>query len=278
MQQNQNEMRRTLGSVDEAHLEHAAVPPTGIQNDAQGSIIAATLLCDRKAEWQLAAVPAILDMESVIRLYVNVQTEGQADFGPLEQHLKRASVPSLIERWHRTGWVGAFPEHDQDQRRLLGIVTARNMAIDYALCQGADWLLFVDADVRPKPDGLRHLLGLQKPLCGGYVPGRGDHKALHYVFPSRMADPNTYQEIEEHGEELEQAQQIPQVIRCGFGTCGYMLIHHSVFSRLRFRFNPLSRPGCPAISEDPAYCLDAVRLGLTDAFYIAKHAIATHDD
>ena len=225
-----------------------------------------------KAEWQLAAVPAILAMEGVIRLYVSIETTGQADFSLLESYFlgtgtpSHTTMPSHIERWHRSGWDGAFPEQDQDQRRLLGIVTARNMAIDYALCQGANWLLFVDADVRPKPDGLRHLLALQKPLCGGYVPGRGDHTSLNYVFPSRMADPDITQEIEEQDE----------VIRCGFGTCGYMLIHHSIFTRLRFRFNPLSRPGCPAMAEDPAYCLDAVRAGLTDAFYIAKRATASH--
>lgn len=234
---------------------------------SEQKVVAAVLLCDRKADSQLAAVPAVLAMEGVARLYVSVETDGRGNFRALEQFLRGRATPSLIERWHRSGWAGAFPEADRDQRRLLGIVTGRNMAIDYALCHGADWLLFVDADVRPRPDGLAHLLALGRPLCGGLVPGRGEHAALHYVFPSRMADPDTVQEVEDDGD----------VIRCGFGTCGYMLIHWSVFSRLRFRFNPLGRGGCPAMSEDPAYCLDAVRLGLADAFYITRRATATHD-
>jgi hypothetical protein len=245
------------------------------------NMIAATLLCDRKAHDQLTAIPAILAMTGVGRLYVNIETgsgetkRAGADFSPLESYLQGRSTPSLVERWHRSGWEGAFPEGDRDQRRLLGIVTARNMAVDYALCQGADWLLFVDADVVPEPDGLRRLRALGKPLCGGYVPGRGEHAALHYVFPSRMGDPDTAQEVEElAGEEGDRGRE--EVIRCGFGTCGYMLIHASVFSRLRFRFNPLDRPGSPAVAEDPAFCLDAVRLGLTDAFYIAKGVRAEH--
>ncbi|MBV9852072.1 MAG: glycosyltransferase [Armatimonadetes bacterium] len=230
------------------------------------TVIAATLLCDRKAADQLTAVPAVLAMEGVIRLYVSVQTDGAADFAPLEAFLAAHPTPSLVEPWHRGGWEGAFPEDDRDQRRLLGIVTARNMALDYALGQGADWLLFVDADVVPAPDGLRRLLALGRPLCGGLVPGRGEHAPIHYVFPGHMADPDWDLPVtEENG-----------VIRCAFGTCGYMLIHWSVFSRLRFRFNPLARPGSPAMAEDPAYCLDAVRLGLADAFYIDRRATARH--
>lgn len=234
-------------------------------------IIAATLLCDRKAGCQTVALPAITRLRGVCRLYVNIQTDGHVSYRAAEDLLAEQEgagqgLPFCIERWHRSGWEGSEFEEDRDQRRLLGITTARNMAIDYALYQGAEWLLFVDADVVPESDGVFRLLALGERLCGGLVPGRGEHAGLRYVFPSGLADPRLPDDVEDRGDRF----------RCGFGTAGYMLIHHTVFSQLRFRFNPLARAGCVAISEDPAYCLDAVRLGLTDGFYVAKDAPAKH--
>lgn len=229
------------------------------------TVIAATLLCDRK-DLHPEALGSLARVRGLCRLYVNVQEQDERISSTARALLAACGLPVHVETWHRSGWPGSFPEADRDQRRLLGIVTARNMAVDYALCQGSEWLLFVDADVLPEPDGLERLLALGKPLCGGLVPGRGADAALRYVFPGQMADPAWDLPVTEEGG----------VLRCGFGTCGYMLIHTRVFSQLRFRFNPLSRPGIPAMAEDPAFCLDAVRLGLTDAFYIDKRATAEH--
>jgi len=50
----------------------------------------------------------------------------------------------------------------------------------------ADWLLFIDADVLPQPDGLTHLLEIDRPLVGGYVPGRGAHGGVYYIFPDEV--------------------------------------------------------------------------------------------
>ena len=241
------------------------------------TVIAATLLCDRKA-LHPEALAALARVRGLCRLYVNVQARDEALSESARRLLGGCGLPVLVETWHRSGWEGAFPEADRDQRRLLGIVTARNMAVDYALCQGSDWLLFVDGDVLPEPDGLERLLALNRPLCGGLVPGRGDHAALRYVFPGHMADPAWDLPISEESSVTEGGAGRGGVVRCGFGTCGYMLVHTRVFSQLRFRFNPLSKPGIPAMAEDPAFCLDAVRLGLTDAFYIDKRATARHED
>ena len=236
-----------------------------------GTLIAAVIACDRLPDAPSLVRPtleAVAAVEGLCRMYVNVETDRPERWTSVRGMLSNAPLPTALEIWNRSGWEGSRPEANRDQRRLLGIVTARNMAIDYALYQGAEWLLFVDADVTPRADGLSHLLGLGRPLCGGFVPGRGEHTALHYVFPGHMADPAWDLPITER----------EGTIRCGFGTCGYMLIHASVFSRLRFRSNPQGLPGSPAVAEDPAYCHDAVRLGLTDAFYIATQATASHTD
>ena len=230
-------------------------------------IVAATLLCDRKAPSQLVAVPAVLNMTGVDRYYINIESnlppEERAQlWKPLLDLVKEreGQKPTVhIEWWHRSAWGGAVPTYDQDQRRLMFIVTGRNMSIDFAQAMRADWLLYIDADVKPEPDGLGHLLALNKPLCGGLVPGRGVHSHVKYVF---------------HKHE-----DTADFIKCGYGTCGYMLIHKDIFGVLRFRYGPHMQVRSVILSEDPAYCSDAIQiLKLTDDFYIAKKAVAEHRD
>ncbi len=231
------------------------------------SVVAATILCDRKASSQLIAPPAVLQMAGVDRYYINVETaltgeERDRQWAPLLALLasRRNRQPTVhLEWWYRSGWGGAQPTYDQDQRRLKYIITARNMAIDFALAMRADWLLYIDADVIPKPDGLQYLMALGKPLCGGLVPGRGAHSHVKYIF-------------HHHATQGD-------VITCGYGTCGYMLISKDIFGVLRFRMGPHMQHRDVFLSEDPAYCADAIQtLKLADDFYISTLATAEHWD
>jgi len=224
-------------------------------------IVGATILCDRKASSQTVGLRALAAMDGIAELYVNVETNHTESWLDMRMLLAQQQKPWTIEGWYREGWKDSKPEFDQDQKRLPYIVAARNMCIDYALSIGAEWLLFVDADVMPQPDGIRHLLEIDQPLVGGLVPGRGIHGFLHYVFPGEVG-----------------ITESEKYIRCGHGTCGYMLIHRMVFSRLRFRWGYSNIRGDVWRPEDPAYCEDARKLGLADAFYISKRATATHWD
>jgi hypothetical protein len=225
------------------------------------SVLAAVILCDRKASSQLVALPNILAAPEIGEIHVNIETRDTSLFRDLEEALVAGGKPFTIETWHRDGWIGSRPVFDQDQKRLMYIVTARNMVIDYALSNHFDHLLFVDADVQIEPDGLKYLIALEQPLCGGLVPGRGGHTNIHYVLPS------------DYGMFYD-----GPTIKCGCGSCGYMLIHRSIFSRLRFRWGLDQQEDGNWLSEDPAYCQDARYLGLSDAFHIDTRATAKHWD
>lgn len=226
------------------------------------TLVAATILCDRKADSQLVAVPTVGEMWGVDHYYVNWQFDDPDSYDiparPLYGY--KAAHPRgqnmTIELWHRSGWKGAAPTFDQDQARLKYIVCARNLAIDFAMDFGAEWLFFVDADVVPEPGGLKLLLESGHKLCGGLVPGRGAHSGARYAF------------------NVE--RESPSEIICSHGTCGYMLIHRDIFSVLRFRYGPHIKYRQVMLSEDPAYCADAKVLGLVEHFVVLKGAAARH--
>lgn len=188
-------------------------------------VIAATLLCDRKVRSQLVAIPAMLKIEGIDRLYINIESNlrGQkfeAAYRPLRDFLRAGtSIPVDVDIWSWESTWRQRPTYDQDQRRLDAIVIARNMARAYMLRTDATHLLFIDADVIVSPDGLQKLLALDHPVCGGLVPGRGAHGHAYYVFGPRRSVPDH-----------------PEVIECSHGTCGYMLIRRDVLSTLAFRF------------------------------------------
>lgn len=219
-------------------------------------IVAATILTDRK-EYDLDAILANREaMWQISEVYLN----HQGTFSTVEFMVRNCRIPFIWDSWKVSSNWRPQVRYDQDQRRLLGIVTARNMAIDYALSVGADYLLFIDSDVFPDPEGLQHLLDLDVPLCGGYVPGRGAHSHVHYVGAGKRG-------ILPHSED---------VIECDWGTCGYMLIKREVFGRLRFRWGDDPDDPMNFLSEDPAFCLDWARFS-GKGFLIDKRATARHE-
>lgn len=224
------------------------------------NLIACVILADRKAYSQMIAIPALLSSPFVQRVYVNIETDNADLYPALYALAERSTKPVDIDTWWwRSSWR-PVPKYDQDQKRLLGIVTARNMCIDYALYHNATHLLFVDSDVVIEPPGLQFLLDMNKNLCGGYVPGRGVHNTVQYVFGQRRG-------IQQHGD----------IIECDHGTCGYMLISRKVFSLLRFRYGDDPEGLAGFLSEDPAYCIDWYRIS-GERFFIHTKARAAHID
>jgi len=229
-------------------------------------VVAATLLCDRKARSQLVAIPHIFKIAGVDRLYINIESNyrGQAfeaAYKPLNDFLAAGTpLPVDVDVWSWNSTWRKRPSYDQDQRRLDGIVTARNMARSYMLRMNATHLLFIDSDVIVYHDGLHKLLALDHAVCGGLVPGRGVHNHVYYVFGPQRSVP-------EH----------PDVIECSHGTCGYMLLRRDVLSTLAFRFGASREAPGKALSEDPAFCSDAFLNGF-GRYWIHKLAKAAHWD
>src|SRR5690606_22466019 len=124
----------------------------------------------------------------------------------------------------------------------------------------ASHLLFLDSDVVPHPGSIKRLLDLDVNLCGGFVPGRGVHSHVHYVFGAKRG-------IQREGD----------IITCDHGTCGFMLIKRKAFGVLRFRWgDDWENPGV-RLSEDPAYCDDWYRM-TGERFIIHGLATADHFD
>jgi hypothetical protein len=146
---------------------------------------------------------------------------------------------TYTQEWLVTG--SGFDESrkfDQDQDyRLSRITIARNMCLEFAQLKGYDWILFVDSDVLI-PIDTKAILFEEQPykIRSGIVPGRGIHSEAKYMF---------------YPHEIEGYWQ-----RADYFTCGFMAIHKSVFSKLRFRWGqPIY--GEQIASEDPLFGSDA---------------------
>lgn len=215
-------------------------------------ILVATLLCDRKAYSQLYAVPNNLKLSYPDkRIYVNIQTSDKKLFEPLFHVLEGADA--VIDVWNiDSGWW-APPCYDQDQARLFPITLAREMARYAALSLGAEWLLYVDADVIIPENSIEALLSRGKKIIGGVVPGRGVHSRVRYIFRPKLR----------RGDLWE----------CDYGTAGFLMLHRDVFSRVPWRYGR-SMDGVMC-SEDPLYGETCRELGFgrwnIDLTVVAKH-------
>lgn len=224
-------------------------------------ILVATLLCDRKAYSQLYAVPRLFELSYPdITIYINIQTVAlERHFSDLLEFLSGVDRPYHLDiwGWRSTWWEG--PRFDQDQRRLVPIVMARNMAIEAAMALGASHLFQVDADVIVPRDSIERLLELDRPIVGGLVPGRGCHSHVHYV-------------------SARHRYIAPNLIEADHGTAGFMLIRRDVFERLRYRHGPSSVYPGVYLSEDPAYTEDAREKWGFGSMWLRTDLVAEHRD
>jgi len=224
-------------------------------------LVAAVVCADRKNYLLDKCFKALVEEPAINCIYLNVESRSFINYDyALEvlHHYARNGrfwdfdICAITSSWHTP------PQYDQDQARLSRIIIARNMAIEYAIFRQATHLLFVDSDVVIHPGGVQKLLELNKPISGGVVPGRGEHRHANYIFGG-------------HGTENG-------CLQVRHGTAGYMLIRNDVFTRLRFRQGPHPTVENTWLSEDPAYAADAAALGLADSWWIHPKATADHLD
>lgn len=222
-------------------------------------IVACVLLTDFKQYSQIMALTALVGESLIDHIYVNVQTKNQGLYKLLESFASQATKRIVVDYWYWGAEWLPNRKYDQHQVRLPGIVTARNMCIDYALINQATHILFVDSDVIIHEGGVEKLIALNKGLCGGLVPGRGSHSHVNYVFAQKRG-------LERKGD----------LLICDHGTAGYMLVSREVFGQLRFRWgDDFEMP--QMLSEDPAYALDWWRIS-GERYIVHLKATADHRD
>lgn len=226
-------------------------------------ILVSTLLCDRKKHFQTTALETHkqLTYQDCIS-YFNIETENpDANFSELlGKSLPDSGLQYHVDIWQMVSTWCPKPQFDQDQARLVPIVTARNMTIAAATCLGVSHIFQVDADVIVPPDSIERLLALNHPICGGMVPGRGDHRHVFYQSgdtPTMISD---------------------DVIEVAHGTCGFMLISRDVFTRLRYRTGPSNLSPGVWLSEDPAFTEDTNFLLKMGKMRLDRRLTAQHLD
>lgn len=185
------------------------------------------------AETIRASNPDGVDILAVLE----VDARGREPFTPLLDRLAELD-----------GHVWTFSLDDGAERittrnRLARICTGRNLATHYAQDRGAAWLLFADADTAIPADALPKLLEVDWPIVGGRVPTYclTGPKVDGYDFP----------------------------VTSHMNTAGFLLVHRSLFTRLRWRID-----ADRGLTDDPCYHQDATALGYPTR--VREDCVAAH--
>lgn len=144
----------------------------------------------------------------------------------------------LLDRLHGLGgehWTFSLDDGAEvitTGNRLRRITTGQNLVTDYAQSCHASHLLFMAADCCPPGDAIPLLAELNHPLVGGHVPTY----CLDGPIVSRF--------IPEYGK----------LIRQHMATAAFVLLHSSVFTKIRWRWES------SGMSDDPCLHHDAFHL------------------
>jgi hypothetical protein len=124
--------------------------------------------------------------------------------------------------------------------RLHHIITGRNLVQDYAVGNGHDWVLFLDADMQPPPDAIPKLLELDWPVVGGHVPTYG------------LSGPRPYLSLQPGRDQYPESWDV----QIHMNTAGFLMVRRDIFRKVRWRVDPDL-----GMTDDPCYHADTDRLG-----------------
>lgn len=128
----------------------------------------------------------------------------------------------------------------------------RNNMLDAARENGADYLMFIDADVTFPPDAIMKLLGRKKDIIGGMY----NLKSLPPI--------NTIKMVDEKGKMLNlKGAEIPidKPFKCFAVPTGFMLIRLEAIKDMKRPFQFEEREN-DFIGEDVFFCKTANEMGL----------------
>jgi hypothetical protein len=145
--------------------------------------------------------------------------------------------------------------------RYTHICTGRNLVAEHARGHNADYVLYLDADMRPPAGAIDRLLEMRHPLVGGNVPtyclsghrvvGR---RACDHGHTPRQHDQMRASQLAAAGCAAEPYPKEWDV-RAHMNTAGFLLAHRNVYSRLTWRWD-----GQAGMTDDPCYHRDAIDL------------------
>jgi hypothetical protein len=119
--------------------------------------------------------------------------------------------------------------------RLRHITTGQNLVTDYAVSEGADWLLFMAADCRPPDDVIPRMLELDHPLVAPNVP-------TYCLDGPKVGGLGSSTAYDDAGWD----------VRKHMASAAALMIHSDVFRRVRWRWDPEDG------SDDPCFHRDAL--------------------
>lgn len=228
-------------------------------------VLVCVLHCDRKWHNRMHSVESISNLDyDNYEVYLNIETIPENvsynRWNDLITGFTNNGKTLHYDFWHYESSWHKKPQFDQDQARLVPIVRGRNDSIECALDVGAEYILFVDSDMVIPPNTIKKLMSHNKPMVGGFVKGRNDHKTASYIF----------------GNERGLIDLPNDLVECDHGNIGFVLIKKEVFEILKFRRGRSQRKG-HLQSDDPNYCEDAEILGF-GRHVVDKSVKAEHID
>lgn len=150
--------------------------------------------------------------------------------------------------------------------RLVRICTGRNLIIEYARRIDADWILFLDTDIKAPGDSIGKLVEVGWPIVGGNIGQYG----LSGPTVQRLRDACDYVGDEHRLDKKKNA--VPRLaeawrlhgwdtplrfpVECHWNTAGFLLVHKDVWRKLRWRIDLAAGQ-----TDDPCFDEDARRLG-----------------
>jgi hypothetical protein len=185
-----------------------------------------------------------------VRFFATLEQDarGDAPFGSLLARLDDLGGEAWRFRWDD----GA--DEITPHNRLIRICAGRNMITDYAVRAGAEWIYFADTDLAPPGDVLDKLLEVDWPIVGAHVPIYCLGGPVAEKHPARiwLEDGSMWPRLPEH-------LHLPPFgfdVQVHWNTAGSLLVHRSLFRRLRWRVDPDA-----GMTDDPCYAADALALG-----------------
>jgi hypothetical protein len=150
--------------------------------------------------------------------------------------------------------------------RLAHICEGRNLVTEFAMREGAEWLLHLDTDLRPDPHTFTKLFEVGWPVTGGDVP--------HYVLSGPVVS-NRRHWMGDDGELVlgmgDDSDPYLFPVQEHWNTAGYLLVHREIFRQLRWRYD-LER----GLTDDPAWGADLRRFFGIQTL-VRKDCIGSHD-